>query len=269
MQTPNTTESPTGLVALDQRPLWQRAHERLRDEIISGRLTPGTELQEVVLAESLGVSRGPIREALGRLAAEGLVTVRPRRGAVVRALSAEEFLEAYQVREALEVMAVRLAVAKLTPDDLAELGRLIDEMSARAERGDVRGFFEANAAFHRVFFDVAGNRMLAELHRQVRDQIDRHRQRSLELRGNVHRSVAEHRAILRAVQSGDVERAAHLVSEHIRVPQIRLQVDRAGETAGSLREASSPEPPASRRRAAGSGGSGAAARPTTSEEGRS
>jgi DNA-binding GntR family transcriptional regulator len=224
MQTPNTAES-SGLVALDQRPLWQRAHERLRDEIISGRLMPGTELQEVVLAESLGVSRGPIREALGRLAAEGLVTVRPRRGAVVRSLSAEEFLEAYQVREALEVMAVRLAVAKLTADDLAELRRLIDEMGARADRNDVQGFFEANAAFHRVFFEVAGNRMLAELYRQVRDQIDRHRQRSLELRGNVYRSVAEHRAILRAVQAGDVERAVHLVSEHIRVPQIRLQVE--------------------------------------------
>jgi DNA-binding GntR family transcriptional regulator len=238
MQTPNTAESrsSTGLVALDQRPLWQRAHEHLREEIISGRLPPGTELQEVALAESLGVSRGPIREALGRLAAEGLVTVRPRRGAVVRALSAEEFLEAYQVREALEVMAMRLAVPKLIPENIAELQRLIDEMGALADGEDVQGFFEANGAFHRVFFDVAGNRMLAELYNQLRDQIDRHRLRSLELRGNVHRSVAEHRAILRAVEAGDVERAVHLVSEHIRVPQIRLQVEEhvTGAPAGGL-----------------------------------
>jgi DNA-binding GntR family transcriptional regulator len=227
MQTPNTAESrsSTGLVALDQRTLWQRAHEHLREEIISGRLTPGTELQEVALAESLGVSRGPIREALGRLAAEGLVTVRPRRGAVVRALSAEEFLEAYQVREALEVMAVRLAVPRLTAADVAGMQRLIEEMSALADAEDVQGFFEANGAFHQVFFEVAGNRMLAEQYRQLRDQIDRHRLRSLELRGNVRRSIAEHRAILRAVEAGDVERAVHLVSEHIRVPQIRLQVE--------------------------------------------
>jgi DNA-binding GntR family transcriptional regulator len=226
MQTPNTAESgsPTGLVALDQRPLWQRAHEHLRDEIISGRLTPGTELQEVTLAASLGVSRGPIREALGRLAAEGLVTVRPRRGAVVRALSTEEFLEAYQVREALEVMAVRLAVPKLTAEDVAELQRLIDAMAAHADQEDVEAFFEANSAFHRTFFEIAGNGMLADLHKQVGDQIDRHRLRSLELRGNVRRSIAEHRAILRAIRTGDVERAVHLVSEHIRVPQIRLQV---------------------------------------------
>jgi DNA-binding GntR family transcriptional regulator len=217
--------SATGPAALDPRTLWQRVHEHLREEIISGRLVPGSELQEVALAESLGISRGPIREALGRLAAEGLVTVRPRRGAVVRALSAEEFIEAYQVREALEVMAVRLAVPKLTEEHVASMQKRIDEMSALADAGDVKGFFEANAAFHELFFDVAGNRMLAEIYRQLRNQVDRHRLRSLELRGDVRRSIAEHKAILRAVRAGDLERAVHLVSEHIRVPQIRLLVE--------------------------------------------
>jgi DNA-binding GntR family transcriptional regulator len=224
---PNTAtpQSPTGRAALDHRTLWQRVHEHLREEIVSGRLAPGSELQEVALAESLGVSRAPIREALGRLAAEGLVTIRPRRGAVVRALSAEEFLEAYQVREALEVMAVRLAVPRLTREDLATMQRLIDEMAALAEANDVHGFFDANAAFHQLFFDVAGNRMLADMYRQLRAQIDRHRLRSVELRGDIRRSVAEHKAIQRALREGDVERAARLVSEHIRVPQIRLQVE--------------------------------------------
>ncbi len=220
-----TPQSPTGPAALDHRTLWQRVHEHLREEIVSGRLAPGSELQEVALAESLGVSRAPIREALGRLAAEGLVTIRPRRGAVVRALSAEEFLEGYQVREALEVMAVRLAVPRLTRDDIATMQRLIDEMAALAEADDVQGFFDANAAFHQLFFDVAGNRMLAEMYRQLRAQIDRHQLRSVELRGDIRRSVAEHKAIQRALRDGDVERAAHLVSEHIRVPQIRLQVE--------------------------------------------
>ena len=217
----DTTEGP----ALDGRTLWERVHDHLRDEILSGRLTPGTELSEVALAESLGVSRGPVREALGRLATEGLVTIRPRRGAVVRALSNDEFIEAYQVREALETMAVRLAVSQLTAEDLSALERAIDEMSACGASGDVQGFFEANTAFHLVFFDAAGNRMLAELYRHLRGQIDRHRLRSLELRGDVSRSIAEHKAILRAAKAGDVERAVHLVSEHIRVPQIRLLVE--------------------------------------------
>jgi DNA-binding GntR family transcriptional regulator len=228
------TEAAVGTspAPLENRTLWQRVHQHLREEILSERLAPGTELQEVALAEALGVSRGPIREAIGRLAAEGLVTVRPRRGAVVRALTKEEFLEAYQVREALEVTAVRIAVPKLGKDDLARLEGLVGEMGTCAARRDVQGFFQANAAFHEAFFDVAGNRMLGELYRQVRGQIDRHRLRSLELRGNLERSIAEHKAILRAAKAGDVDRAAHLVAEHIRVPQIRLLVeesDRAPE----------------------------------------
>ena len=205
--------------------LWQRVHTHLREEILSGQLPAGSELQEVALSKTLGVSRGPIREAIGRLAAEGLVTVRPRRGAVVRALSSDEFIEAYQVREALETMAVRLAVPKLTAENVAALEHAIDDMSARGAAGDVQGFFEANTAFHLVFFDAAGNRMLADLYRHLRAQIDRHRLRSLELRGDVRRSIAEHKAILRAAKASDVERTVHLVSEHIRVPQIRLLVE--------------------------------------------
>src|SRR5689334_16319956 len=96
--------------------LWEKVHAHLREEILANRLPPGTVLSEVPLAASLGVSRGPVREAIGRLAAEGLVTVRPRRGAVVSALSHEEFLQAYQVREALEALAIRLAVPLLTDE---------------------------------------------------------------------------------------------------------------------------------------------------------
>jgi DNA-binding GntR family transcriptional regulator len=216
-----------GIVAagLDHRTLWQRVYDYLRDEILADRLKPGTVLQEVALAQSLGVSRGPVREALGRLAAEGLVTIRPRRGAVVRALSKEEFVEAYQLREALEMMAARLAVPRLTADDVAVLQRLIEEMSAHADRGDVHGFFDANTAFHETFFDVAGNRMLKDAYNQLRSQIDRYRLRSLQLRGELRRSIAEHKAILRAAKAGDVEKTVHLVSEHIRVPQIRLLVE--------------------------------------------
>ena len=222
----------TAAATLDHRTLWQRVHDHLREEILSDRLPPGTELQEVALSQELGVSRGPVREALGRLAAEGLVTVRPRRGAVVRELSAREFIEAYQVREALEMMAVRLAVPKLSADDTAAMQGLIDEMTTLAEAGDVLRFFEANTAFHQAFFDAAGNRMLADLHRRLRGQIDRHRLRSLELRGNLQRSITEHKAIMRAARAGDAERAAHLVSEHIRVPQIRLQVEEHDAAAG-------------------------------------
>lgn len=214
---------------LENLTLWERVHRYLRDEILSNRLPPETVLSEVALSRSLGVSRGPIREALGRLAAEGLVTVRPRRGAVVSSLSAAEFLEAYQVREALEVMAIRLAVPRATEADLERLRGLIDEMVEQAERGDVDGFFQANTAFHQSFVDIAGNRKLADTYRQLIDEMGRYRMSSLALRGSLERSIAEHRAVLRAVARGDAERAAHVLSEHIRVPQRRLESSLADE----------------------------------------
>ena len=210
---------------LENRTLWQRVHEHLREEILEGRLPPGTELQEMALSQSLGVSRGPIRDALGRLAAEGLVIVRPRRGAVVRQLSSEEFVEAYQVREALETMAVRLAVPRLTAEELSRLSTHIDEMTAQADAGDVHGFFAANRSFHETFFDASGNRTLTNTYRQLLSQIDCYRRRSLQLRGDLRRSIAEHRAILRAAKAGDVDRTVHLMSEHIRVPELRLRAE--------------------------------------------
>jgi DNA-binding GntR family transcriptional regulator len=227
---------------LENLTLWQRVYEYLREEILSERLQPGTELQEVALSEELGVSRGPIREAIGRLAAEGLVTVRPRRGALVRSLSKDEFLELYQVREALEMMAVRLAVPKLEAGDLGELEELIGIMSRHAERGEVTEFFEANVAFHARLFEASGNERLQELYGQLVGQMGRYRMRSLTLRGNLQRSVTEHSAILRAAKHGDADRAAHLMSEHIRVPQRRLQALTDDELAAA--EAGAPGVPA-------------------------
>ncbi|MCC6224249.1 MAG: GntR family transcriptional regulator [Thermoleophilia bacterium] len=208
---------------LENLTLWERVHHFLRQEILSNRLPPGTELAEVALAESLGVSRGPVREALGRLATEGLVVVRPRRGAVVSSLSKQEFLETYQVREALEMLAIRLAVPRMTPELLERLQALVGEMQACADRDDVDGFFELNAQFHQTFVDASGNGRLTELYRQLVEQLGRYRGSSLALRGSLKRSIAEHRAILRAVASGEADRAAHLISEHIRVPQRRLE----------------------------------------------
>jgi DNA-binding GntR family transcriptional regulator len=208
---------------LENRTLWERVHEHLREEILANRLPPGSVLGEVALAESLGVSRGPIREALGRLAAEGLVTVRPRRGAVVSALTAREFLEAYQVREALEALAIGLAVPRLTGEEFGRLQALVDEQARHVERGNVDAFFQANAAFHELIVASSGNETLKEMYRQLVSHMGRYRMRSLALRGSLRRSVSEHRAILRAVKAGDADKAVHLLSEHIRVPRRRLE----------------------------------------------
>lgn len=208
---------------LENITLWERVHGHLREEILANRLSAGTELQETALAAELGVSRGPVREALGRLAAEGLVVVRPRRGAVVRSLTKDDFIEAYEVREALEVMAARLATTRLGSDGLARLESLTAAMEQHADHDEVDAFFEANAAFHATLVDAAGNGRLREMYTQLLGQMNRYRRRSLALRGSLRQSVAEHRAILAALSSGNRELAAQLVSDHIRVPQQRLQ----------------------------------------------
>ena len=214
-------ETPSRIASVENLTLWQRVYDQLRVGILEGELEPGTELAEVALSEQLGVSHGPIREAISRLAAEGLVSVRPRRGAVVRSLSKEEFLELYQVREALERMAVQLAVPRLTETELKELAALNEVMDASAAHDDIGGFFAANVAFHTRLLEASGNGTLQEVYRQLLGQLGRYRLRSLTLRGNLQRSVSEHAAILRAAKRGDADRAAQLMAEHIRVPQRR------------------------------------------------
>lgn len=207
----------------ENQTLRERVYRHLRDEILSGRILPGTVLQEVPLAETLGVSRGPLREALGSLAAEGLVTITPRRGAVVTQLTKTEFLEAYQVREALETLGARLAVVAITDEELARMEAEIARMGAAATLGDVDLFFDANNAFHAVLMGASRNRKLVEIHGRLITQMAPYRRPSARLRGNLEHSIAEHRAILDAVRGRDAEAAGTLVLQHVHVPQVRLE----------------------------------------------
>jgi DNA-binding GntR family transcriptional regulator len=207
------------MLGLDNSTLWERVYRTLRAEILANVLLPGTELLEVGLAERLGVSRGPVREALGRLASEGLVRIESRRGTFVAGLSKQAFLEAYQVREALEGLSVRLATPKLRPPDVRALERLIAEMQRASARNDVARFFDKNAAFHRLFVDLSGNQRLAAMHRHLIGEMGRYTGLSLALRGNMARSIDEHRAILDAARAGETERAVELLREHVRIPQ--------------------------------------------------
>ncbi len=204
---------------LENRTLWEQVLDQLREDILAGELPPSTALSEVALARSLGVSRGPVREALGRLASEGLVTITPRRGAIVTELTAQEFVDSYQVREALETLAIRLAVPRLQATDIARLQTLHEQMVEHARRDEVNAFFGANASFHEVFVTASGNQKLREMYRLLLDQIGRYRARSLALRGNLEKSIAEHAAILEAVEARDVDAAVHLLADHIEVPQ--------------------------------------------------
>lgn len=218
---------------LDNRTLWEQVRDQLREDILAGRLEPGAELSEVALAREFGTSRGPLREALGRLASEGLVTITPRRGAVVTQLSRQEFIDAYQVREALETLAVRLAVPLMSDAEIAHLRELCELMDRAAREQEVRVFFDTNNSFHEALVRGSRNRKLHEVHRMLVGQMVPYLPRSLELRGNLQQSVAEHQAILAAIEERDVKRAAKLLAEHIEVPQRVLESE---DGAGLFRE---------------------------------
>jgi DNA-binding GntR family transcriptional regulator len=210
-------------VAFDNLTLSQRVYEHLRDEILADHLMPGTELSEVALSKELAISRGPIREAMGRLAAEGLITMRPRRRAEVRSLTPQELIDAYQVREALEVMAVRLAIPRVTEADLSRLEEVIDRMAEHSAEGAVREFFAANVSFHELLCELSGNPKLQEVHHRLEGEIGRFQNRTL----------------LAAIRLRDADRAAALTADHIRVPAQRLQAALCGD---GPEQASGPEP---------------------------
>jgi DNA-binding GntR family transcriptional regulator len=219
--------NPAPDAPLENRTLREQAIDHLREEILSSRLAPGTELGEAALARSLGISRGPLREALGQLTAEGLVTIVPRRGAVVTRLTRQEFIDAYQVRESLESLALRLAVPRLSASEKAELHQMCEEMEREAQVGNTTRFFEINREFHRVLVHASGNRKLEAVHAQLIAQMGRLMSKSAELRGGLEQSAAEHRAILDAVDCGDPALAVRLLEEHIEVPQRVLHLPAA------------------------------------------
>ena len=148
---------------------------------------------------------------------------RPRRGAEVREITPRELVDAYQVREALEVLAVRLAVPRVTDSDLDNLGALVDKMAEYARNGAVAEFFSANVSFHDLLTELSGNEKLVQVYRRLIAETGRFQARTLALRGNLEGSVNEHRAILAAIRQRDADEAAALAGAHVRVPGERLR----------------------------------------------
>ncbi len=208
--------------AFNHATLAQQVYQHLRQQILDNRYPPGTPLPEASVAAEFKVSRVPVREALRRLEAEGLVTIAPRQGAVVSDLSPQQFLDAYRVREVLEALAMQLAAPRLAAADLDHLRALQKQMRDAADAADSDRFFVANRAFHALIVERSANEYLQAIYFPLMDQMRRYRSPSLELRGGLERSIDEHEAIVRALAGGDGDEAARLLREHIQAPQRAL-----------------------------------------------
>jgi DNA-binding GntR family transcriptional regulator len=189
--------------------------ETLRDEIIRGDLVPGQYLRLEEIAARFDVSTMPVREALRDLAAEGLVTIFPHRGAMVTQLSADELQDIYDIRATLEEMATRLAVPFVTKAILTELASLIEQIENHV--GDVATLVKLNHQFHLTLYAASGRKHLCELIRMLRyrSQHYLHVYTAEVDVGHLPQIPGEHRAILEACKRGDAEQAAALMREHV------------------------------------------------------
>lgn len=191
---------------VERADLWELVAARLRYAIISGELEPGEHLRELPLAQRFGVSRVPVREALIRLAHEGLVRGEPRRGAFVLGMSLADIRELYDVREVLEVHAGRLAAQSATAEDIATLRRLIREFNQEAKSGDSEALAAVDIAFHRAVLAAAHHGRLRATWEPLSGIIQ-----TLLTLTNAHstrsRIMSAHRPLADAIASGDLAAA--------------------------------------------------------------
>jgi DNA-binding GntR family transcriptional regulator len=191
---------------------------RLREAILSGQFEPDERLGEQFLAETLGVSRGPIREALNQLEREGLVIIRRNRGAFVARLSREDVDEVYSLRLALEKLAVQLAIQNASPTDLDEMQGTIDTMASYLERGltEQEGA-ELDVRFHDIMYRSTGHKRLFDFWEQLRPQIHVFLLSRAAADSDFRQyAVESHQAILDAIRAKDEARAIATLEVHIR-----------------------------------------------------
>jgi DNA-binding GntR family transcriptional regulator len=187
--------------------------EKLRDDIVSGRLAPGEPLRQDEIARSLGVSHVPIRETFLRLESEGLVEIRPRRGAIVADLSAAEIEELNEMRTALECLALRKAIPNITVADLRKAEELLDLIDTQPER-----WAELNTEFHSIVYGPAGRPRLLNQILSLQRNVERYLHREVEVTNNFVASQLEHRKLLVLIASKKTEQACALLSKHILEP---------------------------------------------------
>ena len=195
--------------------LSERLRESIEEEIATGKLLPGTRLDEVDLATRFGVSRTPIREALRLLLGEGLVETRPQRGAVVAQATPQRLIEMFEVMAELEGMCARLAARRLSDGELAEIEAAHDACRGSAAARDADAYFYANERFHYAIYAASHNTFLFEQASALQRKLRPYRRLQLRVRNRPQRSFEEHQAIVDALREGDAEKAVQAIRSHV------------------------------------------------------
>ena len=186
----------------------------LRRLLVTGELAPGAPVRQEAVAERLGVSRVPVREALKVLEGEGALVYAPHRGYVVAELSVEDLVEVYRLRELLEAEAIRVAVPRLTNADVSAISAAAHDVDAAGRSGDLVAMTAANRDFHFLLFDAAGMTRLSRTLRQLWDATDVYRAVYFGTTGNRERVHSDHSELLAALSARDVRRAVAAQKAH-------------------------------------------------------
>jgi DNA-binding GntR family transcriptional regulator len=207
--------------------LYQEVAERLRERIFAHELEPGAWIDEQSLAESYGISRTPLREALKVLATEGLVTLKPRRGCFVSEVTERDLDEIFPVLALLEGRCAYEAARKARAQDLKRLEALHERLERSAQQGDIESYFDANQEFHLLLQALAENRWLGQAIEDLRKVLKLIRRHSLRAEGRMAQSLEEHQAIMQAIRDRDPAAAEQAMRTHLMGGRAALS---AGET---------------------------------------
>lgn len=200
----------------DFLPLRDEVFNTLRELILKGDLKPGERLMEIHLAEQLGVSRTPIREAIRMLELDGLVKMIPRKGAQVAQISREDLQDVLEVRKALDTLAVKLACNRITEDEIKKLKEAENEFEKTLMQSDTTLIAEADVAFHDVIQLAAKNKRLKSIISNLAERIYRYRFEYIKQQSDGGKTlVMEHREIIRCIEEKDVKAAINAIEVHI------------------------------------------------------
>ena len=199
----------------DQLPSSERVYLAIKQAIFSGDLPPHQRLVELSLARRFGVSRTPVREALKRLCAEGLATVDPTRGTIVRGAEPQEVEEIYAIREVLDGLAARMAARTISETALTRLAALVDVMSSAIEETNKETLVQANIRFHGIIYQAAGNQRLSNLNQSLTEFVRRFSSAAFESTERDVEVVAEHGRLLDALRDRDESEAERVAREHM------------------------------------------------------
>ena len=199
----------------DYELLSKKVYRVLKERIIKGDLVQGSKLLEAKIAEQLGVSRTPVREAIRELAVEGFVKISPNQGVEISNISIEDIQEVLQIRGVLEGLATKLAATKITKEKIKELESFNKNMEKFVSKGDILSFIKESEKFHELVLDTCGNSRLIRFRKNLDDQIHRYRSISLNIPGRPEYALEEHRKITEALKQGDSSKADKLSKMHI------------------------------------------------------